>query len=119
MKIVDFGQGEFRRIAFWCPGCNSVKTVCPVRWNWNGDVDRPTLSPSILQTLGPFPDGHKEICHCFVRDGQIEFLNDCTHDKRGVMPLPELESEIQWTVYPNGQLGWELVMRFSQKLMGS
>ncbi|RPI80707.1 MAG: hypothetical protein EHM42_11750 [Planctomycetaceae bacterium] len=102
MKILQFNE----RIAFWCPGCGTLMQVCPKRWNWNGDVDRPTLSPSILQTIGPFPDGHKEVCHCFVRDGNIEFCGDCTHDKRGVMPLPELESVIEIQRDPDGNLVW-------------
>ena len=95
-----------KRIGFWCPGCDTMMTVCPDRWNWNGDTDKPTLSPSILQTLGPFPDGRKEVCHCFVRDGQIEFLGDCTHDKRGVMPLPELESVIDLHTAEEGNVWW-------------
>ena len=111
MKIVRVGQGEGERIAFWCPGCNAIMQVCPKRWNWNGDVDSPTLSPSILQTVGPYPEGskragQKDICHCFVREGNIEFLGDCTHDKRGVMPLPELESILDIHRGPEGDIWW-------------
>jgi len=30
-------------------------------------------------------------CHSFVKDGHIEFLSDCTHDKAGqTVPLPDL-----------------------------
>ena len=110
MKILQINEDS---IGFWCPGCNRMKTVCPKRWHWNGDVDRPTLSPSILETCGPYPEGtkragQKDICHSFVRDGQIEFLGDCTHDKRGLMPLPELESLIEIHRHPDGMVWWTL-----------
>lgn len=102
---------EPKRISFWCPGCDAMMTVCPVRWNWNGDVDKPTLSPSILQRAGPYGElappekvGKTDICHCFVRDGNIEFCGDCTHDKRGTMPLPELETVIDIRHEPDGRV---------------
>lgn len=71
--------------SFWfmCPGCES-----PVRikgWLWNGNAEQPTFSPSILTTM----HGHR--CHSFIRDGKIEFLNDCTHELKGqTVDLPEL-----------------------------
>ena len=41
-------------IRFICPcGCGGyidlpVKSMCPEGWDWDGNVDEPTLSPSIL-----------------------------------------------------------------------
>ena len=72
---------------FMCPGCDS-----PVRikgWALDGNVDRPTFSPSVLTTM---PDGNsKYVCHSFIRDGKIQFLGDCTHELRGqTVDLPEL-----------------------------
>lgn len=60
-------------------------------WGFNGDVDKPTFSPSILMKTGKHADpqfddeGYKisEICHSFVRDGWITFLDDCTHGLKG------------------------------------
>jgi hypothetical protein len=86
--------------------------VCPKRWHWNGDSEKPTLSPSILQTCGPYPEGSSrsgktDVCHCFVRDGVIEFLGDCTHALAGkTMPLPEIESVIDLVVREDGGLSW-------------
>ncbi|TIT19905.1 MAG: ammonia monooxygenase [Mesorhizobium sp.] len=91
--------GEGGRLFFWCPGCAEVHVVGP-SWGFNGDYDRPTFTPSVLVT------GHKivkddngkwtgdwerdaagnlipEVCHSFVRDGQIQFLGDCTHALAG------------------------------------
>jgi len=44
-------------------------------WTWNGSVDKPTLRPSLLTTNGP--GGWR--CHCWVNDGQAQFLADTTH----------------------------------------
>jgi hypothetical protein len=94
------------RIAFMCPGCDE-QHVCSVgtdldrpRWAWNGDLDRPTLQPSVFIKTGravdpnyqPEPDDPPEICHSFVVDGRIQFLGDCTHALAGQsvdLPAPE------------------------------
>lgn len=81
-------------IAFWCPGCNESHAVCthgdhakgPL-WNWDGNIDAPTLSPSIRVRHGR---QRAEVCHSFVRAGMIEFLGDCTHALAGqTVPLPD------------------------------
>lgn len=78
-------------LTFFCPGCDqchSVNTSARVTWDYNGDADNPTLSPSILVRM-PRP-GHQDVCHSYVRNGAIEFLNDCTHVLAGrTVPLPE------------------------------
>lgn len=51
-------------------------------WTWNGDTEKPTLKPSIKTTGGDF------LCRSWVTDGQVKFLNDCTHDLKGqTVPL--------------------------------
>ncbi len=91
-------SGKVQGRMFLCPGCGrhhapSVETPSPhngAQWKFNGDEDRPTFTPSILVKVGPFDGGRFEICHSFVTDGRIQFLNDCTHDKRGqTIDLPE------------------------------
>lgn len=85
---------------FYCPGCASGHTVRVVgqgAWEWNGDRDRPTLSPSVKVTYNGKDAGvdgaPPAVCHSYVRDGQIEFLSDCTHALAGqtvpLAPLPE------------------------------
>lgn len=72
--------------AIFCPACecaHGFKTDGG-GWSWNGDREKPTISPSIL-TLGVEPR-----CHSFVREGRIQFLGDCTHGLRGqTVELPE------------------------------
>ena len=93
---------------FNCPACGNVHgpavdghrlASTGAAWGWNGDVVRPTFTPSLLvRGTKPVTDeevdrimaGEKiepvpTVCHSFVRDGQIEFLSDCTHALAGKM----------------------------------
>lgn len=98
---------------FYCPGCGSHHGIWTANegykhpiWAFNGDVDKPTVSPSILVTYR-HPEGHtnenpapigysgpyvNDICHSFIKDGNIQYLNDCTHSLAGqTVELPEIE----------------------------
>lgn len=108
---------EGNRIHFMCPGCKdvhgvNVSIVPGSGWQWNGNVEFPTFSPSILVRSGHHsqyfeagdhcwctynsehpddPSGFKcTVCHSFVNDGNIQFLDDCTHELAGkTVPLPD------------------------------
>lgn len=77
-------------LLIWCPGCKTYHQIVTRRmmmgsgpvWDWNGDVEKPTISPSIL-TWRQFGGYNEERCHSFVRDGVWEFLTDCTHELAG------------------------------------
>jgi hypothetical protein len=80
---------------FYCPGCEFIHAVrvsgegrpC---WKFNGDSDRPTFEPSLLVTSARVDSIPARRCHSFIRDGQIQFLDDCTHALRGTtVPIPE------------------------------
>lgn len=93
-------------IAFWCPGCDGAHVVSPDIWKWDGNVNAPTVTPSILIRTGHYIDGKHpcwcdynrglkkapfecSVCHSFVEQGQIRFLGDCTHDLAGqTVPIP-------------------------------
>jgi hypothetical protein len=98
---------EGGRMLFWCPGCQEAHAVGP-SWTFNGDYERPTFSPSIKVTgkrritdeeYDRIMGGEKvEIpdmcCHSFIRDGQIQFLGDCTHALAGqTVPLRSFDEE--------------------------
>lgn len=79
-----------------CPACGCCHGFVPGRWTFNGDYERPTFSPSMLSRVGPMPmvpfgrpdAGKVHVCHSYVRDGQIEYLSDCTHAMAGqTVPL--------------------------------
>lgn len=114
MKTELFKDAEGgETLLFHCPGCGClhgpiVKAPAGTRpvWQWNGDRDRPTLSPSIrVQGTVPLTEDEYQrvmrgekvepkplLCHTFVRDGQIEFLSDCTHALAGKsVPIPDLD----------------------------
>jgi hypothetical protein len=71
----------------WCPGCSRshvINVVGPEPWGWDGNVDGPTYTPSLLVTGGsPLPDGRAKVCHSFVVAGVWQFLGDSTHDLAG------------------------------------
>lgn len=79
---------------FWCPGCQEAHMVQVggihegPKWEWNGSLELPTFAPSILVRYGDQP-GDKR-CHSFVRDGRIQFLQDCSHALAGqTVDLPK------------------------------
>ena len=63
-------------------------------WEFDGDYDRPTFAPSRARTWA----GRRSItrrCHSFVKNGQWQYLGDCTHDMAGqtvdmIPPDPEM-----------------------------
>lgn len=75
-------------VIFHCPGCKILHQVWvspkpddqPNRptWTFNGDMINPTIHPSLLVR-----NGNKRVCHSFIKNGMIQFLNDCTHKLSG------------------------------------
>jgi hypothetical protein len=69
----------------FCPGCGNhhvLRTEAPEGhrpiWTWNGSMEAPTFSPSLLVAPGT---AHQ--CHSFIRDGVWEYLDDCHHSMKG------------------------------------
>lgn len=100
-------------ISVRCPGCGVTHSV-NATWTFNGDVARPTFSPSLLVTNGHFISTFKprdscwctynaahpgdpspfkcNRCHSFVNNGRIQFLTDSTHELAGqTVDLAEFE----------------------------
>lgn len=87
----DSGDNEwynttYTEYCFNCPGCecwHQVRIKGPgPNWKWNGDLDKPTFTPSILVNQGSTNPTTPQ-CHSFVTDGMIQFLPDCTHAMKG------------------------------------
>lgn len=54
--------------------------------DFNMDLENPTVIPSLLEINVP-----NKTCHSFIRDGKIQYLNDCWHSLRGqTIELPEI-----------------------------
>ena len=85
------------RVAYFCPPCDTIHQVRvegnhaqgPV-WGFNGDMDKPTFTPSVRVTW-PAGKVSEKCCHHYVTDGRIQYLGDCTHAMAGqTIDLPEL-----------------------------
>lgn len=110
-KIHTDSEGRFYGLIIMCPvcrggsdnskGCASLLTVNwtppdmtrspfineKFLWDFNGNLERPTFTPSLLQRWNEWqgegvpPKTH--VCHSFITDGRIQFLGDCTHELAG------------------------------------
>lgn len=85
-----------RVLTWYCPGCkggHGVPTQGKNAWGWNQSTASPTLTPSVLvlahETSPPFNPQPR--CHSFIRDGRLQFLDDCGHELAG--QTVEMEEE--------------------------
>lgn len=135
-KIVSDGDGKFYGIRYTCPCGQCGNIVLPVTWTpegmarsdhldkhpvwgFNGNLDAPTFTPSVLNRSGHYAKGLDKpdpagcacnfserypdaepwqwpcgICHSFITDGRVQFLGDCTHAFAGkTVDLPPLDEE--------------------------
>lgn len=107
--VLRFAEGD--HVLFWCPGCKAYHAIRVgdgpgPRWKWDGAVDWPTITPSILVTGEELTEqGERDMeewekaghpsrdgkpfetrpmrCHSFITDGMIRFLEDSTHELAG------------------------------------
>lgn len=101
------GEKRYSMLWFWCPGCERVDPdgsrhgglhalpvntdQASVSWEFNGDLLKPTVKPSILTKRGRAEE--KFVCHSFLTDGVFRFLSDSTHKYKNMHvelpPLPD------------------------------
>lgn len=110
-KVNERKENGSTKYFFMCPGCGFRHKIND-RWSFNGDFEKPTFKPSVLMQTGHYASGHKgdcwcdwekknpdkkapfecRVCHSFVTDGKIRFLDDSTHDLAGqTVELPDIE----------------------------
>lgn len=83
-----------------CPACGYGHLFWTERepglpkWSFDGNLEQPTFSPSMLVNASKTdPVGHPR-CHSFVKNGKIQFLDDCSHSMKGqTVDLTEFEYE--------------------------
>lgn len=109
-------------VKIFCPGCKKYH-VLDARWAFNGDLEKPTFSPSgpgktcsLLIRTGHYSQFHKQgdgcwctfkerygydpgfvckQCHSHITDGRIAFLADCSHALRGqTVDLPDIATGV-------------------------
>lgn len=113
----DFTNAGERGVAYfhWCPGCKQLHAIYTInpggrpQWSFNGDVNMPSFSPSILCFTTEDDNKRETLCHYFIKTGAeliqrdptldktksyIDFCGDSPHEFGGkVVPLPELPDE--------------------------
>jgi hypothetical protein len=85
-------------VAHWCPACDESHVYRVPRWMFDGNVDSPTFSPSMLISWGTWGDDDPEdkekydgrICHYFLTAGKLAYCGDSTHALAGqTVDLPD------------------------------
>lgn len=101
LQVTD-GKLRWDALVFVCPGCKEEELdssglhMIPVNsltktpaWEWDSNLEFPTLSPSILTRQGL---DFKFVCHSFLKAGVFQYLDDCTHSLKGLfVPMVPLE----------------------------
>jgi hypothetical protein len=101
-SILRRGQGRYFH---WCPACEEMHQL-PDSWTFNGDVERPTFSPSFkhggLRSVikdgrwtgeyhrGPGGEPLDGTCHYFITGGMIQFCPDSWHKRSDIVAMPPL-----------------------------
>lgn len=111
LRSINADGHIYQAIVVWCPGCEYPAKddghpvgglyMLPVggdvdgrpEWDFDGNLDRPTLSPSILTHTNRPDRPEPFVCHSFLRAGEWQFLEDSTHALAGqtvpMSPLPD------------------------------
>lgn len=119
LRGINAPEGRYEAIVLWCPGCAQpyadatedehhsglhmlpVSGAAKTQWTFDGNLELPTLSPSILtrsdhkrrRINGETVDAGPFVCHSFLVAGVWQFLGDCTHPLVNqhvpVVPLPD------------------------------
>jgi len=105
-RVNDHGK-TYECLLFVCPGCvsggpegydgvhmlpvNTVEDIGKPVWSFDGNLELPTLSPSILTKS-------YSVCHSYLKHGLFEFLSDSTHPLSGqkvlIPDLPDWAEEL-------------------------
>lgn len=125
MKVaLEIQQPSQFQYMIFCPGCGCghglrVGQSSGPSWTFDGDLEKPTFSPSLLIEVHDFtPKGRADYeawkaagfpreddkpmkfesaptrCHSYITGGEIRFLSDCTHALAGkTVPLQPFEGE--------------------------
>jgi len=91
----NLGPRGGKLYVFHCEGCGyshpfEVDAPNGTGWAWNGSLDKPTFTPSLLV----WGNREEARCHSFVIDGKIQYLNDCFHHLKGqTLEIPDWDIE--------------------------
>ena len=65
----------------WCVACKHAHVYEVPGWSFNGNLEKPSFTPSLLEFYTK-PGTNQRIitCHFFVTDGIIKYCGDCPHE---------------------------------------
>lgn len=111
LRTNHYDGNTYRDLRVWCPGCELSHRATlvgetgdrpPVCWEFDGNMEAPTVTPSLLVTRSLGLDHVEQQCHSFITAGQWVFLSDCTHNLAGqTVPLPPVPD---WMLDSSGDL---------------
>lgn len=93
--------------AHWCPACEDmhayqVGVEGHPNWSFDGNVDAPSFSPSMLIRWGRKVPGYENgmddggVCHYFLTAGKLSYCGDSTHALAGqTVDLPDLPAHLR------------------------
>lgn len=97
-KLVKVNDSLYRH---YCPACNLMHPVhvnppgeAGDKWTWNGDVEKPTYSPSFKQSN--WQVDRPKTCHYFIADGKLQYCTDSDHAFAGqTIELPDVPGNFE------------------------
>jgi hypothetical protein len=80
---------------YWCEGCGYEHAFALKadggHHHFNMDLNLPTVLPSLVQNSTP-----GRMCHSFIKDGVIQYLNDCWHHLAGkTVELTDIDEQLE------------------------
>lgn len=78
-KLTSTGQ-----LCYWCEGCKHAHCIPAKQWDFTGNLEAPTLSPSVRH-FWTHPETKKQhtTCHYHLKNGVLEYCGDCEHEFKG------------------------------------
>jgi len=78
---------------FYCPGCKCHHWFTSPRWIFNGDYNKPSVTPNIITN----PQDARQRCDLQIIEGRLRYLTDSFHYLSGISvdmtDLTELEQK--------------------------
>lgn len=72
-------------VYFYCPACKMNHGGPLTMWTFNGNYEKPSITPSFRVRYG-----QDKQCHTIITDGYINYCTDCTHELAGQkIPMEE------------------------------
>lgn len=93
------------RYIHWCPACEQMHPL-PDSWTFNGNMNKPTFTPSFAQTFVRWTGGinasglgigekQHVLCHYIITDGQLRFCEDSWHKRTDIVAMPLIPPHVR------------------------